>query len=198
MRTRAVILRAAAEVFNEFGYSGASIRRVIDRAGVTQGAMYFHFASKEALAREVINSQPDTVVPLVTSEGLQRVVDVTLAWACQLQKDALLQAGVRLAVEQGSFGLRDDTSYREWAGIFTECLRVARQRGELLEGAVPEEVADHLVGTCTGIQLQARLTSSWEDLPRRVVRMWRYLLPGIATSEAVLATRLHTRWRTTA
>ncbi|MER7195892.1 TetR family transcriptional regulator [Streptomyces flaveolus] len=37
-RTRELILRAAAEVFDESGYSGAGISKIMNRAGVTQGA----------------------------------------------------------------------------------------------------------------------------------------------------------------
>ncbi|MFD0570557.1 TetR family transcriptional regulator [Kitasatospora gansuensis] len=38
VKTRAIILRAAAEVFDEFGFSGASISKIMKRAGMTQGA----------------------------------------------------------------------------------------------------------------------------------------------------------------
>jgi AcrR family transcriptional regulator len=43
VQTRESLLRAAAEVFDEYGYSGASINRILKRAGLTAGALYFHF-----------------------------------------------------------------------------------------------------------------------------------------------------------
>lgn len=57
VRTREALLRAAAEVFDTAGYSGASINKILERAGLTAGAMYFHFKNKEALARAVIMEQ---------------------------------------------------------------------------------------------------------------------------------------------
>ncbi|MEK8171459.1 helix-turn-helix domain-containing protein [Streptomyces sp. M19] len=51
IRTRNEILRAAATVFNEFGYDAATIAETLTRADVTKGALYFHFQSKEDLAR---------------------------------------------------------------------------------------------------------------------------------------------------
>ncbi|WP_031076027.1 ScbR family autoregulator-binding transcription factor [Streptomyces sp. NRRL S-118] len=180
VRTRESILRAAAEVLDEYGFAGASITKIAERAGATTGAMYFHFKSKEGLAQAVMNAQPDTIVPLLQSQGLQRLVDITLVWSRQLQEDALLRAAVRLAVEQGAFGMRDDTSYRTWMRIMTECLLDARDRGELLASTDPVEVAEFVVGACTGIQLYSQLVSGRADLPERTVAMWRYLLPGIA------------------
>jgi AcrR family transcriptional regulator len=47
--SRAAILEAASEVFNERGYTGATIREIARRAGVTHGLVMRHFGSKEQL-----------------------------------------------------------------------------------------------------------------------------------------------------
>src|SRR5918911_2908417 len=52
--TRQAILTAAAEHFARNGYHATSLERVLADSGGTKGALYFHFASKEALARAVI------------------------------------------------------------------------------------------------------------------------------------------------
>ncbi len=46
-------------MFDEFGFSGASVSKIMKRAGVTQGGMYFHFPSKMALAHAVMVEQGD-------------------------------------------------------------------------------------------------------------------------------------------
>lgn len=102
VQTRAAILRAAAEVFDEFGFSGASISKIMKRADVTQGGMYFHFGSKEELAYAVMVGQGDGLEFPEGEDGLQHLVDITLYLAEQLQHNPVLRAGVRLAVEQGS------------------------------------------------------------------------------------------------
>ncbi|GAA2448421.1 ScbR family autoregulator-binding transcription factor [Streptomyces glaucus] len=187
IRTRTRIIRAAAEEFDAHGFAGANVASIVERAGMTLGAMYFHFKSKEALAREVMNSQTEVIEPLLHSEGLQRLVDITLVWSYALRDDPLLRAGVRLAVEQGSFGLKDDSSFRRWERAMTECLEAAKKRGELLDEVEPALVAQFLVGACTGTQLDSQLSSGRSDLTERVVRMWRYLLPGIARRGAIAA-----------
>ncbi|MEU8521296.1 ScbR family autoregulator-binding transcription factor [Streptomyces sp. NBC_01216] len=183
VKTRETILYAAAAVFDEYGYSGASISRIMKRAGVSQGALYFHFKSKDELARAVMNAQPQTVVPQLHSHGLQRVVDTTFLWAWQIQRDVLLRAGVRLTNEQdGSIG-RDATPYSEWARIVAHTLAEAQHDGDVRMNVDPTELAEFLVGACTGIQMYANAVSGREDLADRVVAMWRILLPGICTGQ---------------
>lgn len=47
--TRQRLLDAALEVFARRGYEGASVKEVAEKAGYTTGALYAHFASKQAL-----------------------------------------------------------------------------------------------------------------------------------------------------
>ena len=50
---RPQILQSAREVLEEKGLEGLTMRAVADRAGVTAPALYWHFADKVALIREV-------------------------------------------------------------------------------------------------------------------------------------------------
>jgi AcrR family transcriptional regulator len=52
--TRRAILEAAADLFLQSGYHGASIRRIADRAGVSPAAVYNHFPGKERLYFELL------------------------------------------------------------------------------------------------------------------------------------------------
>ncbi|MFD9632042.1 ScbR family autoregulator-binding transcription factor [Streptomyces violascens] len=184
LRTREVLLRAAAEEFDEKGYAAALINQILARAGLTAGAMYFHFKSKEELAVAVMNAPRHRIEPGLNERGLQRLVDITLVWAHQLRVDPLLRAGVRLAVEQGSFGMHDASAFLEWREIMVTCLADAESDKELMPGVAPEDIAEFVVGACTGIQLYANLVNGREDLVERTVRMWELLLPGIAVPGA--------------
>ena len=48
--TRERILQAALECFGELGYEHATIAVIRERSGVSNGALFHHFASKEAIA----------------------------------------------------------------------------------------------------------------------------------------------------
>ncbi|MEV8530857.1 ScbR family autoregulator-binding transcription factor [Streptomyces sp. NPDC051211] len=183
VRTRATILRAAAEVFDEVGFSAASIRLISNRAGATLGALYFHFSSKEELARAVMLSQADELVLPAGPDGLQRLVDITAYLAEQLQTNPVLRGGVRLAVEQGAFGMREEQPYQQWAEVFRAQLSAAEEAGELNESCDVDALAWLVVSTFSGTQLFSQITTDRQDLPERVHTLWTYLLPGIASDK---------------
>ncbi len=47
--TRQDVLRSALQVFSEKGYAAATLKDIADRAGVTRGAVYWHFDNKADL-----------------------------------------------------------------------------------------------------------------------------------------------------
>jgi AcrR family transcriptional regulator len=53
---RGLILSAARNVFERDGLEGASLRAIAAEAGYTPAALYFHFASKEAIYAEVLQA----------------------------------------------------------------------------------------------------------------------------------------------
>lgn len=49
------LLQAALEVFTIKGYSGASVREIVEKAGVTKPALYYYFKSKEGIYLDIIH-----------------------------------------------------------------------------------------------------------------------------------------------
>ena len=70
--TRQKILDAAMDVFSEVGYAAAGLGEVIERAGMTKGALYHHFDSKEALATAIIEQGTN-----LTSDAFRHVCEST-------------------------------------------------------------------------------------------------------------------------
>src|ERR1035441_1209865 len=52
--TRRAVLAAARSLFGKKGYAQTSVDEIADAARVTKGAVYHHFAGKEALFRAVL------------------------------------------------------------------------------------------------------------------------------------------------
>jgi len=48
-RSRERLLRAAVAVFDRKGYAAASVREIVEQAGITKPALYYHFGSKEGI-----------------------------------------------------------------------------------------------------------------------------------------------------
>src|ERR1700756_4631670 len=54
--TRDQLIEVATRLFAEHGYEGTSIEAVLTAAGVSRGALYHHFAGKEALFEAVVSA----------------------------------------------------------------------------------------------------------------------------------------------
>jgi AcrR family transcriptional regulator len=59
--TRAALLKAAALVFSEQGYAGASVRQITQLAQANQAAINYHFGGKEQLYRAVLEVARDAL-----------------------------------------------------------------------------------------------------------------------------------------
>jgi AcrR family transcriptional regulator len=72
-RRRQAVIDAAAAVFAEKGYHGASTRDIALRLGMQQGSLYYHFPSKEAALEEVcqvgVADFVQGLAPIVESAG---------------------------------------------------------------------------------------------------------------------------------
>jgi len=64
--TRGQLIEVATRLFAEHGYEGTSIEAVLAAAGVSRGALYYHFAGKEALFTAVLEAVSDRVTAEVT------------------------------------------------------------------------------------------------------------------------------------
>ncbi|MEW2319458.1 ScbR family autoregulator-binding transcription factor [Streptomyces bauhiniae] len=188
IQTRQTILLAAGAVFGERGYGAATITEIIARAGVTKGALYFHFASKEELALGVIGAQLelDPLPPQRTK--IQELVDQGLLFAHRLRNDPLTRASVGLAMDQWSENGESEsplhgTSFRTWADRLTLLLTEARGRGELLAHVDAAETAELIAGSFTGVQWMSQILCERRDLTHRVLVMFQHLLPSIAVPQ---------------
>ncbi|MGW5274598.1 ScbR family autoregulator-binding transcription factor [Streptomyces sp. NPDC004044] len=187
IQTRRSILVAAATVFDERGYSSATISEILARAGVTKGALYFHFNSKEELALGVMDLQLD-VVPLPPQlTKLQDLVDQGMLLAHRLRHEPLVRASVGLAMDQAVEGLDRGTPFRAWIDRLEQLLSAAKNQGELLPHVQPGETAELLAGAFSGVQVMSQVLCNREDLGRRISVLLHYILPSISTP-AVLAT----------
>ncbi|WKD37663.1 TetR/AcrR family transcriptional regulator [Streptomyces xanthophaeus] len=185
--TRQAILDGAATAFDLGGFEGTSLSDVVKHAGVTKGALYFHFPSKEALARTLMDEQFQVSehLPAVEDPGLQTVIDLTHRMAHGLRTDARIRAGIRLVIEFGSFTHPDPTPYDAWIDTCRSCLTPAQQRGDINPSLDVQDLSALLVGAFTGIQVTSYVRTRREDLHTRVTDLWNFLLPAIVPPQRI-------------
>lgn len=185
IRTRRGILLAAAKVFEERGYQTATISEILSTAGVTKGALYFHFQSKDDLAQGVLAAQDQNLVIPDRASKMQEIVDVVMLHTYRLQTDPIVRAAVRLTMDQLAQGLDRSGPFLRWGDLVRGLLEKAQAQGELLPHVVPAETADVIVGTYAGIQSMSQALSDYQDLVVRVSALLRHLLPSIVLSSVL-------------
>ena len=73
-KTHDLILKSAMKTFSEVGFRNASIRNICRDAGVTNGAFYAHFDSKDALFAALVSEKLS-----VFNETYQDMSDITIS-----------------------------------------------------------------------------------------------------------------------
>ncbi|GAA4793360.1 MULTISPECIES: ScbR family autoregulator-binding transcription factor [Streptomyces] len=182
IRTRELILEAAGEVFAERGYDGATISDVYSRAGLTKGAFYFHFASKEELAEAILEVQVGSgAYPVVRRTlKLQELVDAGFVFGHRLMYDRMLQGSVGLSLERGAHQLDRRRPFLAWVDHNLAALTEASEQGELYGYADLRATAELLVGAFSGIQMLSHVLADRRDLTERLSVLLAQVLPSVA------------------
>lgn len=89
--TRARIVDAAYRLFMERGYSGSSMRDIGRLAGVTVGAIYNHFPTKEAVWLEVLTARHPyhEIFPVIRATQGETIADFVRSAASGLVRELL-------------------------------------------------------------------------------------------------------------
>ncbi|GGQ76126.1 ScbR family autoregulator-binding transcription factor [Couchioplanes azureus] len=184
-QTRTRLVRAAADSFDRYGYTGTNMAGVARSAGVTKGALYFHFATKIDLVR-ALNEESRLLlrgyaaaIELRRPSPLQAVVDLSHGLAGALRTEPIIRATLRVARECGNCGEPFLDFYLQWAQAVTDLLRGSTQ--DCLAPAVePDALAALLLALHIGADAmvsaaEPRLGAAWD-----LAGAWRMILPGVA------------------
>jgi AcrR family transcriptional regulator len=179
-QTRQRLLQAAADVFADRGYDGTRVAEISSAAGVSNGAMYAHFASKA-----------DLLVDALRAHGRRLLADLFAADPSRSITDLLLVIGRGLLRRRDACGYliiealvaarRDEAVSRqmrdymgERADWLADLMRTAQQGGELDPRLSPDALAHFCLLLAMGSalvtpELHAVDDEEWAELLGRVV-----------------------------
>ncbi|MCS6907857.1 MAG: TetR/AcrR family transcriptional regulator [Anaerolineales bacterium] len=191
LETRARILAAAVDQFIRFGYKAASVDQICAAAGVSKGAFYHHFPSKQALflallenwiqdleaSFETIRDEVDWV-----PKRFERIAEVLChvfeqaAGRAPLYLEFWYQATKDLTAWNASFG-----PYQRFHSIFAEWIEEGIRQGSL-KPVDANLAAVTLVSLGVGLVLQVALKQEgieWGRIPQGAMDL---LLEGLLAS----------------
>ncbi|MFL6127174.1 ScbR family autoregulator-binding transcription factor [Actinophytocola sp.] len=184
--TRLHLVRSAAELFDRNGFSGTTLAEVSRAAGVTKGAFYFHFASKDelvgAIQAEACALLRTAVYRVAASRlpALQAVVDLTHELAGWLRDEPLVRASFRTARECGHRGAPFLDFYGEWQAALEALLRDANRRGELADDVDPEQALTLVLAVSAGLEMLWWSGIRRGSMTDSLTGLLSMVLPGLA------------------
>ncbi|WP_225830579.1 ScbR family autoregulator-binding transcription factor [Streptomyces sp. NK08204] len=184
-QTRATIITAAADLFDRHGYESTSLSDIVDHAKITKGALYFHFAAKEDLARAILELHAQAGLRVVADvEGrccssLEALMRTTFGIARLAVDDPVLRAGLRLAAAEIAVKPHGAHPFAEWLQFATQKIKAAVKEADVHSDVDAGAVAHSLVCFFIGTRVAGRTVEPIARLPRRLAEMWHLLVRGV-------------------
>lgn len=177
-QTRNLILRKAARLFNEQGYSGASLSDVMKATGLQKGGLYNHFSSKEDLAvaafdyavHQVMERFSQLIAGKTTApDRLLAIIDGFYAYydepplpgGCPIMNTAIENDDSNAALRA-----RAREAMQEYFGGICAIVKGGIKRGELRPDVDPEEAAAVMLSSFEGALMLSRLNRNPAYLER--------------------------------
>jgi TetR/AcrR family transcriptional repressor of nem operon len=176
---REKILAEGLRVVHERGFMGASVRDIVQAAGVPQGSFTNHFASKEAFGLEVIDRYLANGREVMRETLLNDALPPLQRLAAYIDtgKNRLNRENMRNGCLFGNFAAEasdhSEAIRARLVDVFNEvqraiayCLRAAIAAGELPETVDPDDTAAFIVASLQGANLLAKVQRSPQPVER--------------------------------
>jgi TetR/AcrR family transcriptional repressor of nem operon len=171
--TRRHILDFAADAFAQHGFRGISLNDIVRASGLTKGAFYFHFPSKEALALAVFRDRQERWVAR-TMEALQtqpRAVDrldaILDVGATMFESDPSARVIGRLCTEMSPHP-ELSSHLNVWFELIADLIRQGQKEGDVRKNVDPQTTAETLAAAFIGIEQVSGALSGFTDIRRRI------------------------------
>ena len=176
---REKLLQVGLQVVHERGFRGASVRDIVQAAGVPQGSFTNHFASKEAFGLEVVEryaAQAEaTMAQTLRNEHLAPLQ--RLRAFVERSKTGFADDGPRNGCLLGNFSAEANDCGEALRGRVVQalaamrdalavCLRAAVAAGELAPSTDCDESAEFILAALQGATLLAKAQRSARPLER--------------------------------
>ncbi|WP_306338658.1 ScbR family autoregulator-binding transcription factor [Streptomyces sp. KL118A] len=189
-RTRNALILSAAELFERYGYVRASLDEISSGAGVSRGALHFHFENKAAVADAVEQAAAQALrvtadgVPPGQVSAVQSLMDLSHRMVHLLHGDVVVRAGFRLNCDTGP---RTPLDLRqEWQACVHRLVARAADERALAAGVSPEGLVATVVATTVGLEVLSRANRGWLS-SSSLTSFWQLLLPSVASPPTLAA-----------
>lgn len=188
-KTRDDIVREASRLINERTWEHASMKDFTRNAGVTTGAVYFHFANKEEIALTIIDeynqrTQRDAEEILQQDlPAMETILQIIAKFTRAILEDPIVQAGARLTSQPLVFDNPPVLPWTAWTAVHVQDLTRAIQEGDVKPEIDVERYASYAIGTYAGVFIFSGLLNGLADLMERVSDLCVILISSYVVPE---------------
>ncbi|MFC2064179.1 TetR/AcrR family transcriptional regulator [Chloroflexota bacterium] len=184
--TRSRILESAMVCFAKYGFKETSIQQICQDAGVSKGAFYHHFPSKQTLFMELLKGWLD-LIELGFETSKQESVPETLMQMTGILPAAIISANDQLPMflEFWLQASRDQNiweltiaPYHHFQAYFEELIQRGIDEGSF-SAVEPKPVAQLIVSMAVGLLLQGLLDPKGADWNETARENMRIILKGL-------------------
>jgi TetR/AcrR family transcriptional repressor of nem operon len=166
--TREKILTVARVLFNSKGFNATTISDLVAATVMQKGSLYFHFAGKDAIAREVLSEttvefmaflsealngdNPGACIDKFFRYSLEKHLRTGFIGGCIFGNTAL-----EMSDSNPEFAGAIDAVFDEWISRVEVVVAVAQQSGQIRTDISSETLAKHIIATVEGGIMLSRL-----------------------------------------
>src|SRR5262245_59523880 len=183
-RTRERLLKAAFEEMHRSGFRGSDLEAILERAGVTKGAMYHHFAGKQAMGYAVVDEAIAQLTrakwqdPLAQAAdpftALIEIIETTSRDLADLDRGCPLNNFMQeMSPLDEGFRARMAKVLNDWRDAIAAVIRWGQAQGLVTPDLDPEDEAMFIIAAYEGyisLAKNSRDAATLEAGQRRLVR----------------------------
>ena len=191
------LLQAGMGLFVKKGYKGSSVAEITKVAGLTRGALYCHFKTKEHLAREIIRLFEEKFLDRMIAhveggggtplEKFERMMGFNV-WFAGEHADLCLFMTVISAEMCGSRNRLEPclkTVYRRWCEFIAGILKEGKGGGEFKKEIDPRMMALVIIGVHDGVLLQKEMNREAIDLRSYTKQFRNLIISGVKLNKGL-------------
>jgi TetR/AcrR family acrAB operon transcriptional repressor len=191
--TRNEIMDAAISVFVDYGFAKASLNEIADRAGVTRGAVYWHFKNKADIFKALDDQLHNSLLEIILSdleknhrEPLKQLENLCTALLVDLGRDQKKKDVMTIFLlkcdytgDTAHFQERHNEKKASNLALFSRYFRKAQDKGHLSKNADPDILTTGLSCYLCGITHEYIRTPALIDMEKQAALLMRQFFRGI-------------------
>jgi TetR/AcrR family transcriptional repressor of nem operon len=186
--TKEHILKVSFGLFLQKSFKEVTMKEIVEKTGMSKGAFYHYFNSKEQIYLEIINSAFSSVLYVdynqFSSNSLHEFYHDYISYLNRIY-DSLSKVEDNSSFDLNYYSLIFDAirlfpdfkekmveSTRVDLEAWVKIIRTAKEQGEVKSSMSDDQLANVFIYTNSGISMENLMTGRSEDITKSLLKLW--------------------------